>query len=102
MTQYRGVRLANHIALIEVVDDEGCISYHLSRNAYNPEKIPEFEWGYNGHGPWHTAQFLLLDATGDPEIVKKFSIDFESAFVDHWSDGWTITSEEILQWLASR
>lgn len=98
MNTYRGKRLNDGSAIIEVEDNEtGHVTYRSSRD----ESYPEFNWGYNGSGPWYVAEFLLKDVTNDFDVAKKFSGAFSTEFSSCWGDGWVITSNEILQWISN-
>ncbi len=56
-----------------------------------------FSWGYGGSGPSQLALALLLDVLDDEVTAKRWYQRFMRAFVAQWKDGWTITSETILQ-----
>lgn len=85
--------------MIEIIDEETAhTTYRYSRS----DSDPEFNWGFNGSGPWYVAEFLLRDVTGDDNVVKKFTLTFVNQFVSRWNDGWVITSDEIRQWIVSQ
>lgn len=58
-----------------------------------------FQWGYGGSGPAQLALALLLDATTDPRTALDFYQQFKWEFVSGWGAEWSITREEILDWL---
>ncbi len=58
-----------------------------------------FQWGYGGSGPAQLALALLLDATTDPEMAQAHYQNFKFFMVASWGEGWSITRQEILDWL---
>ncbi|MBA7567484.1 hypothetical protein ES708_09196 [subsurface metagenome] len=58
-----------------------------------------FQWGYGGSGPAQLALALLLDATMDPEMAQAHYQNFKFFMVASWGEGWSITRQEILDWL---
>lgn len=66
-------------------------------------KSPDgFNWGYGGSGPSQLALALLLDHTGQPGLALTHFHDFKWATVATWGDQWTLTSEQISQWLKAK
>lgn len=59
-----------------------------------------FQWGYSGSGPSQLSLALLLDVTGNPELAQSYYQDFKFNTVASWGEEWSITSQEILEWLA--
>ena len=97
VTTYTGWRLSDGRALVEVERHDGTITFRSSLN----EEFPVFNWGYDGGGPWYLAQFLLQDATQTSPIGKACINAYVRDFVANWNDGWSTTSQEIMQWYAS-
>lgn len=58
-----------------------------------------FQWGYGGSGPAQLALALLLDATTDPDTALAHHQAFKWSKVAGWGEKWSITREEILNWL---
>ncbi|PSR37064.1 MAG: hypothetical protein C7B44_05730 [Sulfobacillus thermosulfidooxidans] len=91
MKTYHGMRLENGVALVQIEDHEnGHITYRSSRN----EDHPEFDWGYNGMGPYYLAQFLVQDAMPFQDISQHALLALDHV-IAHWTDGWTVTSDDI-------
>jgi len=61
-----------------------------------------FQWGYGGSGPAQTALALLLDVTTIPDIAEEYYQDFKMDVVSHWGDDWSITSDDIIEWIETR
>lgn len=61
-----------------------------------------FNWGYLGSGPAQLALALLLDATGDERLSLRHYQDFKFMAVASFEDDWSITKEQILDWLDTR
>jgi hypothetical protein len=61
-----------------------------------------FEWGYGGSGPAQLALALLVDALGDVDLAQKHYQDFKFEVVAGWGRSWTITAEEIREFVAAR
>lgn len=59
-----------------------------------------FQWGYGGSGPAQLALALLLDVTSSPDLAQSCYQDFKFHWVASWGESWSITSREILQWIA--
>ncbi|MBA7598377.1 hypothetical protein ES703_05392 [subsurface metagenome] len=59
-----------------------------------------FQWGYGGSGPAQLALALLLDVTSSPDVAQAHYQDFKFHLVASWGEEWSITSREILEWLA--
>ncbi|GAI71401.1 unnamed protein product, partial [marine sediment metagenome] len=45
------------------------------------------------------ALALLLDVTSLPEVAVAYHQDFKWEFVASWGEEWSITSQDILEWL---
>lgn len=58
-----------------------------------------FQWGYSGSGPAQLALALLLDVTSRPEMAQAHYQNFKFHMVASWGEEWSITSQEILEWL---
>lgn len=61
-----------------------------------------FQWGYLGSGPAQLALALLLDITSSPETAQDYYQEFKADVVAHWDVEWSITSGDILEWIATR
>jgi len=61
-----------------------------------------FAWGYGGSGPAQLALALLVDAVGDTELALAHYQDFKREHVSRWGDEWSISAEEIRQFVARR
>lgn len=59
-----------------------------------------FQWGYGGSGPAQLALALLLDVTGNPDLVQAHYQDFKFYVIAGWGDEWEITSWRILEWIS--
>ena len=63
----------------------------------------DYNWGYNGGGPWSLAWWLLSDATGSRETADTHVHAYKEAVVANWPrEGWQITSDEIRAWIAQQ
>lgn len=58
-----------------------------------------FEWGYGGAGANHLALALLVDATEDRDLSVRCMTWFKWAVVANWGATWSITADEIVQWV---
>ena len=58
-----------------------------------------FNWGYGGDGPKQLALALLLDVTKNPKVALQFYHSFTSEFVSLWPETWSITDDQIRNWL---
>ncbi len=98
-TSYHGVRVPyTGAGLVQVSRDNGAVTYRDSRHG----DTAEFNWGFIGSGPACLAEFLLEDATADHALAQQWTVAFETRVVALWQDGWTITADEILQWIATQ
>ena len=62
-----------------------------------------FEWGYRGSGPAQLSLALLADALEDDQLALEHYQQFKADVVAHFEPGaWTITSDEIVDWLRRR
>ena len=59
----------------------------------------EFNWGYAGSGPAQLALALLLAVTGNPELAQAHYQNFKFSIVAGWGEEWSISTQEILEWL---
>lgn len=57
-----------------------------------------FNWGYGGSGPADTALSILADCLG-PEQANRLYQPFKWDFVSGWGSEWSITEEEIREWI---
>ena len=95
-TSYHGVRVPyTEAGLVQMSRDNGVMTYRGGDTA-------EFNWGFIGSGPACLAEFLLEDATADHTLAQQWAVAFETRVVALWQDGWTITADEILQWIAAQ
>ena len=87
----------------QVVVVKGGVSSDLSPEAsqeiinHSPDG---FNWGYSGSGPAQLALGLLLDVTGDREIVSRYYQLFKADVVAKFSESWEITEVSIRRWLS--
>jgi hypothetical protein len=72
---------------------------HLELRCHSPTG---FAWGYGGSGPAQLALAILMDATGEQELVLRHYQDFKARFVAGWSESWRITQTEIHSFIAAR
>src|SRR5579863_2083667 len=80
MKLYRGVRLAeDHFPVVYV--DDVVLDINPSKTAVHDYGADRAEWGYYGSGPSQTAAAILLDLTGDPELVKRYHQAFKREFI---------------------
>lgn len=61
-----------------------------------------FQCGYRGSGPAQLALALLLDVTDDPEVAQEHYQSFKNDVVAKLDDNWTLTVEEIEQYIENR
>ena len=62
-----------------------------------------FAWGYGGSGPSQLALAILLDSLGDDNLALTYYQDFKWSFIANAPrEGFTISEEEIRDWLMSR
>lgn len=66
-----------------------------------PEPPAQFGWGHDIGGANHLAYALLKHATGSAVIAQDHHVRFARDVVVHWGSEWTITLDEILQWIAA-
>jgi hypothetical protein len=98
-THYHGIRLPyTEIGLVKISQDNGAVTIRDSRRGEHAE----FNWGFIGDGASCLAEFLLEDVTADHGLARQWSIAFGNSVVALWQDGWTITADEILQWIAAQ
>jgi hypothetical protein len=57
-------------------------------------------WGYCGSGPAQLAIALLADATGYEELAQYFYQKFKNDVVSQLKDEWTLTSNDVIDWVA--
>ena len=69
----------------------------LEMRAHSPTG---FSWGYGGSGPAQLALALLADALGDRELAQQHYQSFERDFVAKWASAWSITVDEIRNFVA--
>lgn len=60
------------------------------------------QWGYIGSGPAQLSLALLMDATGDERLSLRHYQDFKFMVVANWEDDWSISQDDILDWLDTR
>ncbi len=101
MATYRGVRHSAGCGDQEVTKDDGILSPIPSQQLWN-HSPDGFNWGYGGSGPAQLALALLYDVTKDKEIALAHHQDFKWACVAGWGENWMITTQEILDWLATK
>ena len=58
-----------------------------------------FEWGFGGSGAAQLAFALLLDGTAHPRMTQQRYQVFKWDVVQAWGDEWSITAEQIIQWV---
>jgi hypothetical protein len=62
-----------------------------------------FEWGYGGSGPADLALSILTDVFGGRvELADLYYMEFKFEFVAGFGDTWTITEEQIDEWLRKK
>ena len=61
-----------------------------------------FQFGYGGSGPAQLALALLLDVTSLPRVAMAYHQDFKWEFVASWCEEWSVTSQDILEWLGRK
>lgn len=62
-----------------------------------------FEWGYGGSGPADLALSILTDVFGGRvELADLYYMEFKFEFVAGFGDTWTITEEQIDEWLRAK
>lgn len=61
-----------------------------------------FNWGYGGSGPAQLALAILYDWSGDSRLALKHYQAFKFNVVAGWGDVWSITADEIEDWIMGR
>lgn len=59
-----------------------------------------FSWGDGDSSPAQLALALLADALGDRELAQQHCQSFERACVEKWESAWSITADEIRDFVA--
>jgi hypothetical protein len=98
MTIYKGYRHSNGVGGQLVTKDEDLFSPVPSLQVWN-HSPDGFNWGYGGSGPSQLALAILFDVTKDRDTAVKFHQDFKRAFVAGWGENWTVTEDEVINWL---
>lgn len=71
-----------------------------SQSVYNHSPTG-FNWGYGGSGPAQCALAVLLEATDDEAVARKFYQPFKWQFIATFPhDEWSLSLSEIEAWLA--
>lgn len=98
MATYSGVLHSAGCGGQLVTKDDDILSPTPSQKLWN-HSPDGFNWGYGGSGPAQLALALLYDVTRDKEVALRHHQDFKWTYVARWGDNWTITTDEILDWL---
>jgi hypothetical protein len=61
-----------------------------------------FNWGYGGSGPSQLALGIIYDVTGDEYLSESVYQQFKWDFVSKWGDEWSITEDEVVEWVNAR
>lgn len=99
MAKYTGIRMKDCGHLTVYKDDERLLP-ERSQKVWN-HSPDGFQWGYAGSGPAQLALALLLDVTNNDELSTKLHQKFKFQFVTKFGDVWSMTSEEINNWVSS-
>lgn len=59
-----------------------------------------FNFGYNGSGPSDLALSILFDVLNDYTQANHLYIQFREAFVSSWKSCFSITEQQVLDWVA--
>jgi len=84
------------------IDENGHVIERLSPKRSQDVSLhsPDgFQWGYAGAGPTQLALAILLDVTKDPEEAQGFCTWFKEDYVANFKDTWTLSDQEIKDWL---
>lgn len=60
----------------------------------------EFAWGYAGSGPADLARSILAHAVGMADADRYYQA-FKRAYVVHWGREWSITQDNVREWVES-
>ena len=99
VTAYHGVR----VGLVRIIYRNGEPYWDNAADVPGAPKwspVPRYDWGFGGYGPALLSRALLLDTTGLPDVADRYYEDFKWQVVSRWGREWTVTSQEILSWLA--
>ena len=61
----------------------------------------DFDWGYNGNGPFLLALALLLEELGE-DMAKRHCFAFLDQVVSIMPHTWQLTSEQIQTWVKAQ
>ncbi len=99
MKLYRGIRVMPGYYPVVYVDDK-ILDLTMSKSAVHDYGADCAEWGYYGSGPSQTAAAILLDLTGNPELVKRYHQDFKREFIANFEqDSFVLLEMQIRMWL---
>ena len=98
MITYTGVRKDDGCGEQIVYKGDRILSPTRSQKLYN-HSPDGFNWGYYGSGPAQLALALLYDVTGDKELSLHLHQNFKFNFVGNWKEKFSITSDEIREWI---
>lgn len=77
--------------------DRNNLPYHHVR--HSPDG---FNWGYGGSGPAELARCLLLEVVGRDSGEGWHYQDFKTEFVAKWDQSWSISADEIVEWVEEK
>ena len=101
MKIYTGSRITigpNHISVINGRNRK-FLKPSASQKLYN-HSPDGFNWGYSGSGPAQSALAILLDCLGKELALKHYQA-FKFEFVSSWGKQFSITEQEIKNWINS-
>jgi hypothetical protein len=83
------------------------VKQHNQTNVLSPKKSQAlvnhspngFNWGYSGSGPAQLALALILHATGETYLARRYYQDFKGDIVAKLKDQWQLSADEIKQWI---
>lgn len=106
---YRGHQEADGVCAVLVVEELLALGGDLTVGMVRELPLPlemrahspnGFSWGDGGSGPAQLALALLVDALGDRELAQQHCRSFERTCVEKWASAWSITADEIRDFVA--
>ena len=96
MKVYRGKKSYGGVGGQRIVVRDNGEEYPLEHIERHSPK--GFNWGYEGSGPADSALAILTDCLGMDKANQLYQL-FKREFVASWGEEWSITQQEILEWV---
>lgn len=100
MRVYSGVRLSSGSCRVYVEVAGQNPRKRLRHRTAGGHSPTGFEWGYAGSGPAELARAIVKDVTGEDEPNPRVYQQFKARVVQHLTDGWVLTEDEVKRVLA--